>query len=87
MKNILILFLALCSVLYAKDYTRCVSLSPAVTEMICAIGAEDKLIARSRFCDYPQSVKKLQSSTLLSKILPQALKISKLWAKLTAFDR
>ena len=59
MKNILILFLALCSVLYAKDYTRCVSLSPAVTEMICAIGAEDKLIARSRFCDYPQSVKKL----------------------------
>lgn len=33
------------------------SLSPAVTEIICELGFGDKIIGRSSYCDYPESVK------------------------------
>ncbi|HHG83229.1 MAG TPA: hypothetical protein ENJ82_00640 [Bacteroidetes bacterium] len=33
-----------------------ISLAPNITEMIYAIGGEDKLIARSQVCDYPEAV-------------------------------
>ncbi|MBQ8177066.1 MAG: ABC transporter substrate-binding protein [Oscillospiraceae bacterium] len=33
------------------------SLSPAITEIICELGYGDKLIGRSSYCDYPESVK------------------------------
>ncbi|MGN0641758.1 MAG: ABC transporter substrate-binding protein [Huintestinicola sp.] len=32
------------------------SLSPAVTEIICALGYEDRIILRSSYCDYPESI-------------------------------
>ncbi len=32
------------------------SLSPAITEIICELGYGDKLIGRSSYCDYPESV-------------------------------
>lgn len=32
-------------------------LSPAVTEIICELGYGDKIIGRSSYCDYPESVK------------------------------
>ena len=32
------------------------SLSPAVTEMICELGYSDKIIGRSSYCDYPESI-------------------------------
>ena len=35
---------------------RVVSLSPEITEIICALGAEDVLVGRSTYCDYPESV-------------------------------
>lgn len=38
---------------------RIVSLLPAATEIICAIGLEDQLVGRSHECDYPESVKTL----------------------------
>ncbi len=33
-----------------------VSLSPATTEAVAAVGAERELVGRSRYCDYPPSV-------------------------------
>ena len=50
-------FLFSCSLTtYAKDSTF-VSLSPALTEVFYAIGAENQLLAVSTECDYPNEVK------------------------------
>lgn len=38
---------------------RIVSLSPSTTEAVFAVGAGDKLVGRSRYCDYPTEVKAL----------------------------
>ena len=38
---------------------RIVSLSPALTEVLCELGAESRLAGVSDFCDYPQSVEGL----------------------------
>ena len=38
-----------------------VSVSPALTEIIYALGAEDKLIGRSDYCDYPEQVFDIQA--------------------------
>jgi iron complex transport system substrate-binding protein len=38
---------------------RVISLLPAATEIVCALGLESKLVGRSHECDYPQSVKQL----------------------------
>ncbi len=38
---------------------RIVSLLPAATEMLCALGLRDSLVARSHECDYPASVRDL----------------------------
>jgi len=37
----------------AKAPTRIISLAPSITEMLFAIGAEDKLAGVTDFCDYP----------------------------------
>lgn len=39
-----------------------VSLSPALTELICHLGCEDRLAARSTACDWPESVKSLPTA-------------------------
>jgi len=36
-----------------------VSLLPAATEMLCALGLRESLVARSHECDYPESVREL----------------------------
>ncbi len=40
-------------------HPRIISLLPAATEMVCALGLEDQLVGRSHECDYPESVKAL----------------------------
>ena len=57
--------------LYTDDYqqtvavpvspTRIVSTSPAVTEIIFALGAEDLLVGRTDFCVYPQEAESIES--------------------------
>lgn len=39
--------------------TRVVSLSPSTTEALFAIGAGDRVVGRSRYCDWPPEAKKL----------------------------
>jgi iron complex transport system substrate-binding protein len=39
-----------------------VSLSPALTELVCHLGQGDRLIARSTACDWPESVKSLPAA-------------------------
>ena len=50
---------------------RIISLLPAATEIICALGLEHYLVARSHECDFPESVKKLPVCTS-AKIFPNA---------------
>ena len=61
MKKILIVFLAvttlICGAADKKKIVRVVSVSPNMTEIICALGQEKSLIGRSDVCDYPASVK------------------------------
>ncbi|HEY0896472.1 MAG TPA: cobalamin-binding protein, partial [Sphingobacteriaceae bacterium] len=38
---------------------RIVSLLPAATEVVCALGLEDQLVGRSHECDYPETVERL----------------------------
>ncbi|AMR31338.1 cobalamin-binding protein [Mucilaginibacter sp. PAMC 26640] len=38
---------------------RIISLLPAATEIVCALGLEESLVGRSHECDYPESVKVL----------------------------
>lgn len=40
---------------------RIISVAPSITEIIHALGVEDKLIGRSNFCDYPASVSEIEA--------------------------
>lgn len=44
-----------------KEIKRIVSLGPSATEILFAIGAGNKIVARTAFCDYPEEVSKLPS--------------------------
>ena len=39
--------------------TRIVALTPADCEILCAIGCEDELVGRGKYCDYPESILEL----------------------------
>ncbi len=39
--------------------TRIVALTPADCEILCAIGCEDMLVGRGKYCDYPESILEL----------------------------
>lgn len=58
------------SLIFSGSPETAVSLSPAITEMICELGYSDKLIGRSSYCDYPESV--LNKSELGSAANPDA---------------
>lgn len=57
MKTILFLILIELTSLAAAE--RIVSLSPALTELVCHLGCEKELIGRSDVCNYPESVKNI----------------------------
>ena len=39
--------------------TRIVALTPSDCEILCAIGCEDALVGRGKYCDYPESIQEL----------------------------
>lgn len=45
-----------CGAEISASAQRVVSLSPAVTEIIAELGFSDKLVGKSRYCDYPESI-------------------------------
>lgn len=45
---------------YAQEIKTVVSLSPAITESIYSLGEQDRLIAVTNYCDYPQEAKSLK---------------------------
>ena len=51
--------LMLCGELSAGEKMRIVSLSPAVTELVCQLGCGRFLVGRSEVCNYPEEVRKL----------------------------
>ncbi len=48
---------------YIMDKTRIVSLLPSATEIVAALGAQDRLIGRSHECDYPPGIEALPICT------------------------
>ena len=56
------LFFLLCGNCFSAEVKRVVSLSPAVTELICHLGRGSVLVARSSVCNYPADVEKLPSA-------------------------
>lgn len=44
-----------------KEPQKVVSVSPSMTELIYALGAQDKLVGRSDYCDYPEETVSVES--------------------------
>ena len=55
----ILIFFFLANFLFSYD--RVVSLSPSGTEILFALGLNDKLVARTDFCNYPEEAKKIDS--------------------------
>lgn len=53
----LIIFVSLSGTAFSAAPERIVSLAPSVTEILYAIGLEDKIVAVTNFCDYPPQAK------------------------------
>ena len=43
-------------IVITEPVTRIVALTPADCEILCAIGCEDLLVGRGKYCDYPESI-------------------------------
>ena len=46
---------------FSFSYERVVSLSPSGTEILFALGLNDKIVARTDFCNFPEEAKKIDS--------------------------
>lgn len=46
---------------FTSPAKKIVSLAPSITEILFAIGAEDRLVGRTKYCDYPVAATKVRS--------------------------
>ena len=49
------------TVVIEKEPQRIISGAPNITEMVAALGKEDKLVGRTDYCDFPESIKSVAS--------------------------
>jgi len=59
LKAVALLVAAICGLTTAGATLHVVSLSPALTELVCRLDGFDRLAGRSSACDYPEQVKSL----------------------------
>lgn len=59
--GLLLIFCSISSFSFAADYKRIISLSPSITEILFALGAEDQVVGVTRFCKYPKEAQKKDS--------------------------
>ena len=52
---------------------RLLSAAPNVTEICCALGLEDRLVGRTRYCTYPPDIVAVPSIGALNDVNPEAL--------------
>ena len=50
-----------------KEPKKIISIAPNITEIIYKLGAEDKLVGRTDYCDYPEQVENVESIGTLRK--------------------
>ena len=55
------------SIVIEKEPERVISVAPNLTEVMYVIGAQDKLVGRSDYCDYPAEVMEVESVGSISK--------------------
>lgn len=44
-----------------KNLERIVSVSPNITEILCSLGLEEKIVGRTEYCDYPETISNIDS--------------------------
>ena len=47
------------------ELPRVITMLPSATEIVCALGYRDAIVARSHECDYPNTIKQLPACTEL----------------------
>ena len=55
-------------IIFEEAPKRIISTAPNVTESIFALGAEDKLVGRTDYCDYPEGVSSIESIGTLTEV-------------------
>lgn len=48
-------------VIIEKEPQKIISIAPNISEIVFALGKQDKLVGRSDYCDYPKEISKIQS--------------------------
>ena len=69
-----------------KPFERVVSLDSGIVEIIFELGAEDRLVGRSRFADYPEAVSEIENVgglvdpnlEIIAKIAPDLVFVSRM---------
>ena len=62
------IILSLTISLFSKEYSRIITLAPSYTKQIYLLGAQDKIIANTIFCNYPDDAKKKEKIGSLIQI-------------------
>lgn len=85
MKKVLTGWLLGLALLAGAEAPRVISLSPALTELVCHLGRRDLLVGRSDVCDYPAEVKSIPAVGVFAK--PAMERVAAVGGKLVISDQ